>query len=131
MFFTKPEYKEMMLPFTYDDNEEELDAGIFYLELYGYIFDGYKYCSVSYLTKTDYPEQLAECLRSHAGEAVRVVFKIKKGKVKDVKIDLDHLAQICRDARFKDMEVIGCGYDVKSIEEVKKEMIGNSRCRKN
>lgn len=122
MFFTKPEYKEMMLPFTYDDNEEELYACVFSFEFYANVLDGYKYSSVSYCGKPDYADELAEWLRSHNGEALKVIFKIKKGKVKTVELDLDYLAQLYGDERIKKMDVAAWGYDVRSIKEVRNEM---------
>ena len=45
LFFSKPEYKEMILPFTYEDNPEELYAGILSIEVYANILGEYKYCS--------------------------------------------------------------------------------------
>ncbi len=119
--FAKPEYKEMLLPYTYDENEDDASGGMFFFEFYANVLGEYKYSSVCYLAKTDYPEALAEKLRVHNGEKVKVIFKIKNGKVKTVEIDLDNLAQVCDDESFRDMEVIAWGYDVKSIEEVKRE----------
>ena len=33
--FTKPKYKELMLPFQYVENDEDFEAGIISLEAYG------------------------------------------------------------------------------------------------
>lgn len=117
----KPEYKEMMLPYTYDENDDEASGGMFYLEFYANVLGEYKYSGISYLTKADYPEAMAEKLVAHQGEWVKVIFKIKNDKVKKVEIDLDHLAQVCGDEGFKNMEIIAWGYDTKSIEQVKRE----------
>lgn len=125
--FAQPEYKELMLPFSYVESDEDFQAGIISVEAYGDVFGENKYCYSSYELKKgimydngDY-EQLIEMLRNPAEKSVRVIFKFKKGKLKSFRIDTDSLAEAYNDERFKLMELLGWGLNDKSSEEMEAE----------
>lgn len=120
MFGAKVEYKEMTLPFIYDDNPEDLYAGMISIEASGVILGERKFCYASYVADLNYIDELAGLLRNGLGKTVKVIFKMKKGKVKDFKIDLDSLAEAFNDERFKKLEAAGWGLNDKSYKELAK-----------
>lgn len=122
--FTKPEYRELMLPFEYVESDVDSEAGIISIEAYGNVFGENKYCYACYnFTKGimydngDY-EQIIEMLRNCAGKTVKVIFKFKKDKLKSFKIDLNSLCEAYNDERFMFMELNGWGLNDKSFEEL-------------
>lgn len=124
MFFTKAEYRELTLPFILCDDPEDLEFGGISVEAYGNIFGEEKFCYAVYTLKNikmydngEY-EELRNMLTDSEGRSVRVVFKFKKGKLKDFKIDLDSLSKCYGDERFKSLELIGWGLNDKSIKEL-------------
>lgn len=125
--FTKSEYKELLLPFKYVESDEDFEAGIISLEAFGNVFGEEKYCFASYdLSKHimydngDY-EQMIQLLKNTEGKSVNVIFKFKNGKYKNFKFDLDSLAQVCNDERFKSMDMLGWGLNDKSFAELESE----------
>lgn len=120
MFGVKAEYKEMILPFIYDDNPEDLYAGLISIEASGVILGECKFCYASYLADLNYIDELADLLRNGPGKTVKVIFKMKKGKVKDLEISLDSLAEAFNDERFKKLEVAGRGLNDKSYKDLGK-----------
>ena len=52
-------------------------------------------------------------------KTIKVILKIKKGKLKDFKIDLGSLAEVCNNEKFKSLELIGWGLNDKSFEDSK------------
>lgn len=118
MFFTKPEYKEIDLPFIYENNPEDIEAGMVTIEAYGNIFGETKYCYVSYFVDLNYIDEIAALLKDSSDKTVKVILKIKKGKAKDFKIDLNSLAEAYHDERFKELELVGWGLNDKSYREL-------------
>ena len=123
MLFSKPEYKEIMMPFKFDDSSDDFACGGISIEAFGDVFGEKKYCYASYTLKDkkmydngEY-EQLRKLLADADGKNVKVVFKLIKGKTKDFKMDLDSLAKSCGDDRFRTLELVGWGMNHKSCLE--------------
>lgn len=117
MFFC--EYKEKMLPFVYDSNTEDLYAGILGIEAYGNILSENKYFYASYEVDVEFIDELATLLKDSYGKEIKFIFKIKKGKIKAFKIDLDSLAKVYNDDRFKKLELLGWGVNDSSFKDMK------------
>lgn len=133
LFFTKAEYRELTLPFIFYDDPEDLEFGGISVEAYGNVFGEKKFCYATYMLKNkkmydngEY-EELRNILTHAEGRNVRIVFKLKKGKLKDFKIDLDSLAKCCNDERIKSFELLGWGLNDKSIKELNAEYIQQKR----
>lgn len=118
MFFTKTEYMELELPFIYEENPKELWDGMISIEAYGNILGERRYCYAVFSIEPEIAEELAVLLREKAGESIKVVLKVKKGKVKGFRIDLESLAEVCCDERFQDMELLCWGFNEKSFREL-------------
>ncbi len=118
LFFTKPEYKEIILPFTYDNNPEDLNAGLVSIEAYGNILGETKYCYASYVVKLKYIDEIVALLKNCSDRTVKVILKIKKEKVVDFKIDLDSLAEAYNDERFKSLELSAWGLNNKRFKDL-------------
>lgn len=116
MFFC--EYKEEMLPFVYDSNPEDLYAGILGIEAYGNILSENKYFYASYEADVKFIDELATKLKDSYGKEIKIIFKIKKGKFKAFKIDLDSLAQVYNDDRFKTLGLLGWGINDRSFKDI-------------
>ena len=115
--FSKPEYKEVVFPFLYSFNEGDYDGGILTIEAHGEILGEYKYCSACFLVKSKYLDQydeMSDLLINDPQKLVKVVFRIKDGRVKDFKIDSNSLADAYKDDRFRAMETAGWGMFDKS-----------------
>lgn len=129
LLFAKPEYVEFMLPFTYIDYPDNMEAGIIDIEAYGEIFGEIKYCYCSY-SLTDRRmyengdfEQLTELLKNPRGRLVKVVVKVKKGSPKDGKIDTESIVQAYNDERFRALELGSWGFNDKSFHDSTKDNI--------
>lgn len=116
-FFTKSEYREITLPFIYDNNPEDLYAGMISIEAYGNILGEKKYCYASYLVNLDFIDEIATLLTNSSDKTVKVILKIKKEKIKDFKIDLDSLVEAYNDDRFKSLELFCWGLNNKSFKD--------------
>lgn len=122
MFFTRPEYEEIRLPFIFVDDPTDLEAGAISIEAYGTVFGEKKYCFATYELKNpkmydsgDY-EQMIDLLKNSVGKTVKVTIKIKKSIPKDFKIDVDSLAEAYNDERFKLLDLLGSGFNDKSFK---------------
>ena len=118
MFFSKTEYKELELPFVCDINPDDLYAGVVNIEAYGDVFGEIKYCYASFYVNVNDVDELATLLSNSFNNRVNVIFKIKNGKVKSFKIDLESLARIFNDNRFKKIELMGWGINDRSFREL-------------
>ncbi len=123
MFFTKPTYEEIRLPFRFDKNPEDKDVGLISIEAYGMIGGQTKYCYASYTLKDvrmygngDY-EQMMDRLKEAGDKTVKVLLKLKNGMPKDFKIEAESLAEACGDERFRALELVGYGFNDKSFRE--------------
>lgn len=123
MCFTKPTYEEIKLPFSYIEVPSDLEAGIINIEAYGNVFGENKYCFASYDLKSsqmykngDY-EQMIELLKTPTDKTVNVIIKLKKGVPKNFKIDVNSLAEVYCDERFKSLSLVCWGFDDKSYNE--------------
>lgn len=116
--FSKTEYKEIILPFIYDNNSDDLYAGMVSIEAYGNVLGENRYCYASYVVNLEYIDEIAARLKSSFNKTVKVIFKIKKGNIKDFKIDLNSLAEACGDERFTTLELAGSGLNNKSFREL-------------
>lgn len=116
MFFC--EYKEKMLPFACDINPEDLQAGILSIEACGTVLPENKYFYASYEVDVKYIDELANLLKDSYGKEVKIICKIKKEKIKSFKIDLDSLAQVYNDDRFKNLELVGWGINDSSFRDI-------------
>ncbi|MDL2300284.1 hypothetical protein LJC01_01420 [Clostridiaceae bacterium OttesenSCG-928-D20] len=123
--FSKAEYKDLMLPFRFIEEDEDLEGGMLSIECYGAVFDEYKYCYASYIPKKkemyengEY-ESLVQILRDNSSsKPVRLTFKLKNDKPKDFKLDLESLADACGDERLKTLELCGWGLNDKSFRDI-------------
>lgn len=124
MFFTKPTYEEINLPFRLIDVPDDLEAGLINIEAYGNVFGKNKYCYAFYELKSakmydngDF-EQMIELLKNSIGKTVKVIIKLKKGVPKDFKIDINSLAEVYCDERFKSLSLLGWGFNDQSYKEL-------------
>lgn len=124
MLFYKPEYREMLLPFIYIDFPEDMEGGGISVEAYGEVFGSMTYCYACYTLKKSKMyvngefEELKSLMGYCEGKKVRAVFKLKKGKTADFKIDLESLAECFGDERIKHLELASWGMNDKSAREV-------------
>lgn len=134
MLFSKTEYKEIFLPFKYEREEpriselqggkysyakDEIYRGSIGIEAYGNIFGENKYCYSLYSADEKIIDEIVDLLKNNPDKTVKVVLKIKKGKLKDFKIDLDSLAGVYNNQKFKLLELMGWGLNDKSFEDSK------------
>lgn len=134
MLFSKTEYKEIFLPFKYEREEpkiSELQGGKYYyakdeiyrgsigIEAYGNIFGENKYCYSLYSADEKIIDEIVNSLKNNPDKTIKVILKIKKGKLKDFKIDLGSLAEVCNNEKFKSLELIGWGLNDRSFEDSK------------
>lgn len=134
MLFSKTEYKEILLPFKYEREEpkiselqggkysyakDEIYRGSIGIEAYGNIFGENKYCYSLYSADEKIIDEIVNSLKNNLDKTIKVILKIKKGKLKDFKIDLDSLAEVCNNEKFKSLELIGWGLNDKSFEDSK------------
>ncbi len=124
MFFTKPAYEEINLPFRLIDVPDDLEAGLINIEAYGNVFGKNKYCYAFYELKSakmydngDF-KQMIELLKNSIGKTVKVIIKLKKGVPKDFKIDINSLAEVYCDERFKSLSLLGWGFNDQSYKEL-------------
>ena len=120
MLFSKPEYRVVALPLVYIEDPEDLELGGISVEASGVIDGKEKFCCASYmLTRREMYdnggyEQLIDLLRRSPGKEVAVRLKLKKGKIKGFKIDLQSMAQAYGDERFLTLELLCWGINDKS-----------------
>lgn len=134
MLFSKTEYKEIFLPFKYEREEpkiselqggkysyakNEIYRGSIGIETYGNIFGENKYCYSLYSADEKIIDEIVNSLKNNPDKTIKVILKIKKGKLKDFKIDLGSLAEVCNNEKFKSLELIGWGLNDKSFEDSK------------
>ena len=134
MLFSKTEYKEIFLPFKYEREEpkiselqggkysyakDEIYRGSIGIEAYGNIFGENKYCYSLYSADEKIIDEIVNSLKNNPDRTVKVILKIKKEKLKDFKIDLGSLAEVCNNEKFKSLELIGWGLNDKSFEDSK------------
>lgn len=134
MLFSKTEYKEIFLPFKYEREEpriselqggkysyakDEIYRGSIGIEAYGNIFGENKYCYSLYSADEKIIDEIVNSLKNNSNKNINVILKIKKGKLKDFKIDLGSLAEVCNNEKFKSLELIGWGLNDKSFEDSK------------
>ena len=118
MFFSKAEYKELELPFVCDMNPDDLYAGLVSIEAYGDVFGEIKYCYASFFVDVNDIDEIASLLSNSINKRVNVIFKIKNGKVKSFKIDLESLARVLGDNRFTKIELMGWAINDRSFREL-------------
>lgn len=138
MLFSKTEYKEIFLPFKYEREEpkiselqggkysyakDEIYRGSIGIEAYGNIFGENKYCYSLYSADEKIIDEIVNSLKNNPDKTIKVILKIKKGKLKDFKIDLGSLAEVCNNEKFKSLELIGWGLNDKSFEDSKQYKI--------
>lgn len=134
MLFSKTEYKEIFLPFKYEREEpkiselqggkysyakDEIYRGSIGIEAYGNIFGENKYCYSLYSADEKIIDEIVNSLKNNPDKTIKVILKMKKGKLKDFKIDLGSLAEVCNNEKFKSLELIGWGLNDKSFEDSK------------
>lgn len=134
MLFSKTEYKEIFLPFKYEREEpkiselqggkysyakDEIYRGSIGIEAYGSIFGENKYCYSLYSADEKIIDEIVNSLKNNPDKTIKVILKIKKGKLKDFKIDLGSLAEVCNNEKFKSLELIGWGLNDKCFEDSK------------
>lgn len=124
MCFTKTVYEEIRLPFRFVDVPEDQELWQINIEAYGNILGKNKYCYAWYDLKKsnmrrngDY-EQMIALLKNSTDKTVKVTIKIKKGKPKDFKLDVNSLAEAYNDERFKSLALLGWGFNDKSYKEL-------------
>lgn len=112
--FSKAEYFEVVLPFLYDDNYEDVECCVISIEAYGRNIDNYQYCYASFEVSTKHYEELSKLLLTAEQKQVNVIIKVKNGIAKDFKIDLKDLAERFQDKRFEKIALLGWGFNDKS-----------------
>lgn len=124
MFFTKPTFEEIRLPFRFIEIPDDLECGIINIEAYGNTFGKKKYCYAYYELKYSKMyhngefEQMVKLLKNSANKTVKVIIKVKKGIPKDFKLDINSLVEVYNDERFKSLSLLGWGFNDKSYEEL-------------
>ena len=124
MFFTKPTYEEIRLPFRLIEIPADLEQGHINIEAHGSILGKYKFCYACYGLKDSQMyhngdfEQMVDLLKNSAEKTVKVTIKIKKSVPKDFKLDIDSLAEAYNDERFKSLDLLGWGLNDKSYKEL-------------
>ena len=123
MFFTKPEYTEIILPIRHVSDPIDAECGGITFEGHGIILGAEKYCVASYRLNDprmyengDY-EQLIDLLENAGTKPVKLTVKSKKGVPKDFTIDVDSLAEAYGDQRLKALELLCWGLNDKSFQE--------------
>lgn len=124
MFFTKPEYVEIRLPFRFIEVPADSECGIINIEAYGSVCGKNKYCYSCYELKDskmyrngDF-EHMVEMLKNSADKTVKVIIKVKKGLPKDFKLDINSLAEVYNDDRFKSLSLLGWGFNDNSCKNL-------------
>ena len=124
MFFTKPEYVEIRLPFRFIEVPADSECGIINIEAYGSVCGKNKYCYSFYELKNskmyrngDF-EHMVEMLKNSADKTVKVIIKVKKGLPKDFKLDINSLAEVYNDDRFKSLSLLGWGFNDNSCKNL-------------
>lgn len=124
--FTKPEYKEVSMPFildTYSMWEEDQNAGTFGIEAYGDVDGSKKYFMNCYMLKkplmydTGDFDEMMELLKDSDRKEIIVRLKYKKGKLKDFDFDIESLANAYCDMRFLELERLSWGINDTSCKE--------------
>lgn len=104
---------ELILPFKYLDSEEDRDALMITIIISDKILGKDKVCTVCYsirMADVDSFEELINIIREKSKDKkVKVHFKVKKEDIKSFKIDLNSLASVLGDERFKRLELLGVG----------------------
>ena len=114
-----------MLPFALDDDPADREAGIISIEAYGYIFGAQRYCYATYELKHPYMynagdyDEMVNLLEDSEGETVKVIFRMKKGVPTEFEIDLDSLAAVYGDTRFRELFLLGWSINDKSFKELR------------
>lgn len=124
MFFAKPTYEEITLPFRYVEVHDDVKLGLINIEAYGNILGKHKYCYCCYELKDkqmyqngDF-EMIIGQLKNTADKTVKVMIKVKKGVPKDFTLDINSLAEAFNDERFKSLTLLGRGFNDKSYREL-------------
>ena len=124
MCFTKAVYEEIKLPFRFVEEPKDQELWHISIEAYGNILGKNKYCYAWYELKNsnmrrngDF-EQMIELLKEPTNKTVKVTIKIKKGEPKDFKLDVNSLAEVYNDERFKSLTLLGWGFNDKSYKEL-------------
>ena len=107
MFFTKPTFEEIRLPFRFIEIPDDLECGIINIEAYGNIFGKKKYCYAYY--------ELKYSKMYHNGEFEQMVKLLKNSANK---LDINSLVEVYNDERFKSLSLLGWGFNDKSYEEL-------------
>jgi len=122
--FSKVEYKEIYLPFTFNYNKEDINGDFIDIEAYGLIDEEMKYCYASYGVKDTRLyyngafEEMITNIQASTDKNLLIKLKYKKGRLKDFRIDIDYLADICNDERMKYLDLLCWGMDDKSYIEL-------------
>lgn len=119
--FSKAEYLELTLPFNVVILPEDLEACSVSIEAYGSVMGEMKYCNAGLWVNPEYYDELVEVLKAGEDKRVKLQFKIKNGKIKNMKLDIDSLADAFQDERIREMELLGWGCNDKSILQLEQE----------
>ena len=119
--FSKAEYLELTLPFHVVILPEDWEACSVSIEAYGSIMDEMKYCNIGLWANPEYYDELVKVLKNGEDKRVKLKFKIKNGKIKNMKLDIDSLADAFQDERIREMELLGWGCNDKSILQLEQE----------
>lgn len=103
----------------YSYAKDEIYRGSIGIEAYGNIFGENKYCYSLYSADEKIIDEIVDSLKNNPDKTIKVILKIKKGKLKDFKIDLDSLAGVYNNQKFKLLELLGWGLNDKSFEDSK------------
>lgn len=63
-------------------------------------------------------EQMVELLKNPTNKTVKVTIKAKKGVPKNFKLDINSLAEVYNDERFKLLALLGWGFNDKRYDEL-------------
>ncbi len=102
-------------------------SGFIDIKAYGLIDEEMKYCYASYCVKdrrlydNDAFDQMIANIQASADKNIIIKLKYKKAILKDFRIDIDYLANICNNERMKYLELICWGLKDKSVAELMAE----------
>ena len=113
-------------------SKQDIDDGAITIEAKG-VVDGKTHyflaCFMSLNQESDYME-MRELLRNVSDKEVHLTLIFKKNQLKDFKLDIENLAEIMGDERFKNMELLLRGINETPQEDEPEEMLQSKKEKK-
>lgn len=112
------EITQLVLPFTYDENIDDLISDVISLEFAVIISGQQKYCYASYFVNHLYMEDLSLKLKGAPDKTAKIEIITQEGKEPKFKISLESIAEFFGDERFTKLELMGYGINDQSYREM-------------